>query len=119
LWAVPIYSAKRLNFRETLTGNLPRARQQLKQILSGPLSAAPQPGADGLSWDFRGLVSLQGWHFDLATVKGTQNGQVERTPGGWPGCPGACVLGCAYWGRNRRTQGWYEEKIAGRRGGRA
>jgi hypothetical protein len=48
LWAVPIYSAKRLNFRETLTGNLPRARQQLKQILSGPLSAAPQPGADGL-----------------------------------------------------------------------
>jgi site-specific DNA recombinase len=66
------------NLRETLTGNPARARQQLRQILSGPITATPQHGPDGLTWDLRGLVSFQGWHFDLATGKGQRGGRVER-----------------------------------------
>lgn len=66
------------NLRATLTGNLPRARQQLRQILSGPMSATPQHGPEGIAWDLCGLVSFMGWTFDLVTGKGTQSGQVER-----------------------------------------
>jgi hypothetical protein len=66
------------NLRETLSGNLPRARQQLRQILSGPITATPQHGPNGLTWNLRGLVSFRGWHFDLATGKGQRGELVER-----------------------------------------
>jgi hypothetical protein len=66
------------NLRETLTGNLPRARLQLRQIISGPITAMPQHGPEGLTWDLRGLVRFQGGTFDLATGKGVPGGQVER-----------------------------------------
>jgi hypothetical protein len=66
------------NLRETLTGDLPRARQQLRQMLSAPITATPQHGANGLTWNLQGLMSFQGWHFDLATGKGVPGSQVER-----------------------------------------
>ena len=64
--------------RGTLSGNLPRARQQLRGLLAGPIIATPQHSDAGLSWALRGLVSFQGWHFDLAAGKPAPSGLVEK-----------------------------------------
>jgi hypothetical protein len=50
------------------------------EILSGPITATPQHTPSGaVVWDLRGLVSFQGWHFDLVTGQ-KQPGEVVEQP---------------------------------------